>query len=725
MFCVVGAAFLLIAVKGEDVNLNILSYKYLTGLTCNSLAHEPLTHAPGKTSRSKFSDHVCYFHPEFNEICEQYRTKLHKSLAVPADELYEKMILYCSSEIVSTPPDELWECVINKYHLCDGTSQCLTDECGCEDVDVFYCIDNSGCIAFVNVCDGVQNCRDGSDERMCSDVIQCMFKNQQYSSPRSVYCLKRDTAFTQCIPSDPIDCSPWPETLAKDSPLTQCLSEFFSNAVLRDENEGFSLEKYKAWCKTSCDPQWIHFCTHLNDPRVNGFTMICFDESTVDDVNNQISQVSIYKVCDGQNNCRGNTDEANCSGRFYCAGENHRWIKTSQVCDNNKDCPEGEDECQACSGVSSDRELVKHKGLYVYMIVVAVLIILFNIFAGVEIFCRDYATTSGKVDKIILFTVCFYDTLMGLYLAFVFTKSTIFSGSYCVNDGSWRRSIQCKLLGCLFTLSVHGSLAMVSLMSLTRCCKCVFERTVGVKTILLITGSAFIILAILSALPILAVSDLQDIFRASMMFKDNPFITKYTSTDLSRIYNVYKGNDTSCNPDTYTMLNQLNNISSKPGIFDPIELGFYSFSSLCIQRIYGIQESLVWYKVIYTSCILLLLAAVSVSYILIVIYALNSSRAVQNGANIQPPNNDKDLGVKVMLMIGSQLFCWLTVTTLIVINGLSETSRPTDLVYELTAIVFLPLNSLLNPIFYSSLYKLGLVWIKQRLAKLWDSGVTN
>ena len=425
MFCFVGAALLLTAVKGGKVNLNILSL-HLTGLTCNSMAHEP-----GKTSRPKFSDHVCYFHPEFNEICNKLYFSLGKPWPdiVPADELYNNIIHYCSSKIVSTPPDELWECVINRAHLCDGTSQCLTDECGCEDVDVFYCIDNSGCIAFVNVCDGVQNCRDGSDERMCSDVIQCKFKNQQYSSPRSVYCLKRDTAFTQCIPSDPIDCSPWPEALAKDSPLTQCLKEFFSNAVLRDEHEVqvFSLEKYKAWCKTACDPQWIHFCTYLNDPTINGFTMRCSAKPTGDNVKNQISQVSIYEVCDGHNNCRGNMDEANCSGRFYCAGENHQWIKNSQVCDNNKDCPEGEDECQACSGVSSDRELVKHKGLYVYMIVAAALIILLNIFAGVEMFCRDYATTSGKVDKIILFTVCFYDTLMGLYLAFVFVKGSVWS----------------------------------------------------------------------------------------------------------------------------------------------------------------------------------------------------------------------------------------------------------------------------------------------------------
>ena len=88
-------------------------------------------------------------------------------------------------------------------------------------------------------------------------------------------------------------------------------------------------------------------------------------------------------------------------------------------------------------------------------------------------------------------------------------------------------SIQCKILGSVFTLSGHGSLLMVALVSLTRCYKCVFERTVRVRKIVPMAGISYVMIVIESVLPVLPVSELKDIFRASMSFKDNPFITEY------------------------------------------------------------------------------------------------------------------------------------------------------------------------------------------------------
>ena len=727
MLFVVCAIISLTVIEGViKVNINMLS-SFPSGSTCNSFAYLPM----GNPFPNEVTDHICEFQPDFNEICESSLQHPEYGLPIAAHSgARGDNKMNCSSGQPTTlldTQDTAWQCVISKSHLCDGTSQCLTDECNCRDVDVFYCNDGSGCIVLSNVCDGLQNCKDGSDEYMCSDVIQCEFQKHTYCAPRSTYCLKKDLTYAQCIPPHPVDCSTWPQTLQKnkDSPLKQCLDAFFTNEV-EEKIVAFSIENYIAWCHVSCDPEWTHFCNLLKNPQIAGFSINCLNKSSKSSVTqlinngNGLSQVSIEKVCDGQNDCKGNTDEANCPDRFYCAGKNHRWIKSSQVCDNNKDCPGGEDECQECGdrgGVSNDRQLVQSTGMIIYMIVFAVFIILFNIFAGVEVYRKDPGTTALKVDKILLFTVCFYDTLMGLVLGFIFAMTMIFSGEYCVHDSIWRRSIKCKILGCVFTLSVHGSLATVSLMSLTRCYKCVFGKGVGVKKILMITGSAFIILVLLSILPILPVSDLQDIFRASMKFKGNPFITEYDPEELRRIYKVYKSSDTS-DPDTYTMLNRLNNISSKPGMFDPIELGYYSYSPLCIHRIYGVQESLFWYKIGYISCIVLLLIAVSISYILIVCHAFKSSREIQEVANIKPHNNDKDLSAKVMLIIGSQLICWTTVITLMIIYGVSKTSSATDLLYELTAIIFLPLNSCLNPIFYSSLYKLGVAWIKQQFSRV-------
>ena len=44
------------------------------------------------------------------------------------------------------------------------------------------------------------------------------------------------------------------------------------------------------------------------------------------------------------------------------------------------------------SGIATDREMIQHQGIVIYMIVGAVLIIVLNIYAGYEIFRRQPET---------------------------------------------------------------------------------------------------------------------------------------------------------------------------------------------------------------------------------------------------------------------------------------------------------------------------------------------
>ena len=70
--------------------------------------------------------------------------------------------------------ETIWSCTLSdSSKLCDGFSECLTDECGCHDsqIDVFYCADGSGCIAWSGLCDDIQDCMDGSDECFCSGHV--------------------------------------------------------------------------------------------------------------------------------------------------------------------------------------------------------------------------------------------------------------------------------------------------------------------------------------------------------------------------------------------------------------------------------------------------------------------------------------------------------------------------------------------------------------------------
>jgi len=73
-------------------------------------------------------------------------------------------------------------------------------------------------------------------------------------------------------------------------------------------------------------------------------------------------------------------------------------------------------------------------------------------------------------------------------------------------------------------------------------------------------------------------------------------------------------------------------------------------------------------------------------------------------------------------MIGSQLICWITVIILVIYSDIRG-SYASDTIYELTAVFLTPLNSYLNPIFNSSIFKLILGLINKVVKKIRKRGV--
>ena len=675
----------------------------------------------------------CYFQPDFNLLCQrtdrfagdplgchsklahtQAHTQAHITFSTPAMTVNTKSFASSSEmkELIS------WQCIIGRQMHCDGLSMCLTDECQCADIDVFYCADGVGCIAHANLCDGREDCRDGSDECMCDDVIQCTVHDHTYCVPRIKYCIHREKIYSNCVPKTrQVDCSGQlnlEKTKNGNNPMLQCATDFFDTRNKITTTTFTNFDGFEQFCLQNCDPAWIQFCGILRFEKFFGFYLQCLLP-----IEGQQYILRLNNLCDGVIDCKNGLDELGCPGRYYCKPENNsnlEWIAAEKQCDNKKDCSNGKDECDNCTlhaaGVASDQFMIQNKGMRGYMVAVSVLTVTINIFAGVETYRKETSSRVARVDKLFLLTLCAYDTLMGLCVGFTFIKATIYSGNYCLKDSEWRASLQCKLLGCCFTLAAHGSLLTVSMISLTRCYKIVYGRTIRVRVIAAMTAVTFIFNMLHSALPTVPLSGVQDIFRASMTFSDNPFATEYNAVEMKRKYKVYKGDDVTF-PDTYTMLDQLNNISSKPGLFNPEELGYYSYSPLCIHNIYGTQSSLVVYKLIYMSVIVALLVATTISYITIVRNVYRTSQMAQQGAANEVNNKNTELSIKVVLVVGSQLFCWITVVILMAVYGLLKDIYAPNLLYELTAIVFLPMNSYLNPVFNSSLYKKILALVKK------------
>ena len=431
-------------------------------------------------------------------------------------------------------------------------------------------------------------------------------------------------------------------------------------------------------------------------------------------------------LCDGKADCTNGADEVDCPERFYCylnSTINIEWVAEDKLCDGVKHCSNGRDECDACDSVGSSDKLIGSNILFFYTCLTGITMIIINTMVGIRCIQSNPSTSAGKVDRFLCLQVLFFDWMMGLYNCGIVVATLVLQsiGSYCPQDEDWRSSIFCQILGLIFSVSSHGSLSAIALMSVVRCINCIkMHAQIKLRTIIIASTILITINIINSLIPLLPLAAIQDIFRTEAFFKDlagNPFITSY-SVDLARLNNMHK-TYFSYEADIYTTIKNLNNITSKHSIFDIVEIGYYGNTPLCVHNIFKEQQSYLIYKLFYLTTLSLLLIIVTLTYMVIVRKQLVSRREVgdiggeMNRQNAVAPS----LAVKVSLMIGSQLASWLTfIGAAVYFQIVTETPPPQ--LFEVIALVVLPINSVLNPIFYSELYKTIHKVIIQSLSKL-------
>ena len=515
--------------------------------------------------------------------------------------------------------DASWECLLLAEFVCDGRAQCLTDECGCGS-DVFFCATQPGCIPFSQLCDGTADCRDQSDECLCQGFVRMhcpgTVENIQICVSQLSYCYDELYHRNNCIIDEPIDCRSLKTMSEIETPLSLCsyhLSEVIrlnawtwwnlsmqAGLINDSENVCSDFPAYRA-------NEWANYfkfmifvkSEFMTTPMIN-----CDYQKTLTFEERVIStKIPIIMVCDGKIDCKSMVDEQFCPGRFYCDPDNTSalWINSSSRCNHIKDCSNGRDECVGChfGSITSDEMLLRSVPIVIASTVVCLAVIGLNISQCFKTWSSSHQNKVSQVDRILRLQVLFYDCLMGVYLGSIIMATLIIRikhGTYCMFDNWWRSSIYCDVLGILFSISSHGSLMVVSLMSLLRCLQCCIVF-VDVSKRAVVVSSVFIvcIIVINAVVPVLRAPAIQAIFR-SAIFLENPRADPFRDPTLDsslghveRLHHLYYPRKPIHN--VYDLLRNVRNITTKPEIFDYSEKTYYGSNRLCVQNIFKNQVS--------------------------------------------------------------------------------------------------------------------------------------
>eukprot|EP00116_Pleurobrachia_bachei_P002206 sb/3462468/ len=588
--------------------------------------------------------------------------------------------------------NETWSCILEERYRCDGTSQCLKDECGCPDTPVVYCPNGAGCVPFDQLCDGLPDCPNGEDERACRGLqtTQCKVPRITVHARSRHLCTGPIHYAVECDDS----CIKF-----QDKAISDCMGDL---AMMVAYRYVYSTDRLVERCKTKCN-----ISTNICD-MVVGRDRIWIDPmlAYAGECENGTNQISITELCDEKVDCEDKSDERYCPGRFYCSTERDKleWIGEEKVCDNYKDCSNGMDECAGCSRgpFSSDNKIIQSYLLLALSLVTMLVIVSANLYNGVTIDYRPTDLDHIKIDRYLNVCLIAHDVTMGVYLACLVAANFRYYGNYCQYDTQWRTGTYCQLLGIMFSVSSHGSLFIVILMAVTRATKCVNPLSQGISPAKVYAVSWILMsLNLIHALvPLIKHGALQEVFRSEIQIPNsNPFVVEYTDmSSITEIHKVFFSEKRSS--DFYQKIHDLKSVTNRPEIFEVQDYSLYSWSPVCLPNMFTVRPGpMVVYKLVYIAVICLILLTIGVSYGCILWQLVKPVPGRHDSSFVE-------ICQKVAVIVGVKLITWMFVAGIMVYTMLTD-QLVTSTWYELTAIVILPLNSCINPVCHSDLYNKG------------------